>query len=84
MDSELPACHDAAETEDLSASRVSLSRVLVGEAHDRIAECLGDWDIDDDIWELTERDLAADWAHVMGLLRGSMQAHERSSPAEAS
>ena len=84
MDSEWPDSDDASEAEDLSASRLSFSRTLVGEAHDRIAECLGDWDADDDIWDLAERDLNADWTHVMALLRGSMREYERSSLAEAS
>lgn len=84
MDSEWPDSDDASEAEDLSASRLSFSRTLVGEAHDRIAECLGDWDSAEDIWELAERDLAADWTHVMAVLRWSMHEHERSSLAEAS
>lgn len=83
MDSGWSNSDDASEVEDLSASRLGLSRALVGEAYDRIAESLGDWDAAEDIWELTERDLAADWTHVMGLLRGSIHGHERSSLAES-
>lgn len=83
MDSGWSDSDDASEVEDLPASRLSFSRTLVDEAHDCIAECLGDWDAVEDIWELAERDLAADWTHVMGLLRGSVHGHERSSLAES-
>lgn len=83
MDSGLTE-HGAADAWGLSDSRLTLSGELISAAHERIAECLGDWDPAEDIWELTERDLAADWTHIMALLRGSMYEYGRSSLAEES
>ena len=75
--------HNTNYIEELYA-RYATDRSLVGEATGRIAECLGDRDADEDIWELAGRDLAGDWHHVGVHLRSAMDGIDRGHLADAS
>ena len=72
------------ESQGLEVSRLGPCLSLVGEATGRIAECLGDRDADEDIWELAGRDLAGDWHHVGVHLRSAMDGIDRGHLADAS
>ena len=63
-------------------SRVRLSAELVSEARERIAECLDDWETPEDVWLLTEQDLADDWDFVEACLLRAMKTLDREALIE--
>ena len=63
-------------------SRVRLSAELVSEARERIAECLDDWETPEDVWLLTEQDLADDWDFVEACLLRAMKTLDREALVE--
>ena len=72
----------AVEAWGAEESRVHLSMGLVREAQERIAECMGDWDAPEDVWLLTERDLADDWDYVGTCLQKALETLNRESLIE--
>lgn len=73
MSSKILRNPDAIEAWSAEESRAQLSAELVREARERIAECMGDWDAPEDVWLLTEQDLADDWDYVGTCLQRALE-----------
>lgn len=82
MSSKILRNPNAAEAWSAEESRAQLSAELVREARERIAECMGDWDAPEDVWLLTEQDLAGDWDYVGMCLQRALETLNREALIE--
>lgn len=70
------------EARDPEESRLRLSADLVREARERITECMDDWETPEDVWLLTEQDMAEDWDFVESCLLRALETLDRKALIE--
>lgn len=68
---------------DPEESQARMSAELVREARERVAECLDGWETPEDVWLLTEQDLADDWGFVEACLLRALETVDRETLTES-